>query len=515
MLNETRVNLKHLLEDIRDSYTSPLEEVIITELVANALDSKASRVDFTIDRENKFFRCIDNGQGMKRAPLREYHNIAATTKQKGSGIGFAGVGAKLSLLLAEKVITESKGGHGSRATTEWRMTNPYRAPWKFIPSADIVPHSRGTAVTIYFTDDQTHLLKSEFVVNTIVKHFYPLLHDKIREEILRYFYKKPIEFVINGELLVLLQEEQRTDNSFKIFLGKSRKAIGSGFFIKKVFDQNWIQKLTGKKPLESRLPFGLTVSTYGKVIKNGWEWIGVLPKNYESLCGLVEIPALAQILTTNKNDFLSDSASLKKYYQIRKAIQQAVLPVLKSLGEYGDAPKPAPDKNIKPLTRQIENALTTMTDDFPELTSLLGSRRSGKGAGSDEKKLKIDEVPKSSRKDEAADQSGEKTQTDDGGREKTKKSAGKRAGLEIILENLKDTPDSLGRIVEDVISINTLHPAWQKALQQNQQEYHILLTVGLVLSEFLDPERHPQEFLSRLLSAWGKLNEGGKAQKLF
>ena len=40
MQNETRVNLKHLLEDMRDSYSSPLEEVILTELLANALDSK-------------------------------------------------------------------------------------------------------------------------------------------------------------------------------------------------------------------------------------------------------------------------------------------------------------------------------------------------------------------------------------------------------------------------------------------------------------------------------------------
>lgn len=515
MLNETRVNLKHLLEDIRDSYTSPLEEVIITELIANTLDSKASRVDFMIDKVNKFFRCIDNGLGMKRASLREYHNIAASAKQKGQGIGFAGVGAKLSLLLAEKVITESKGGHGSRAATEWKMANPYRAPWKFVPTGDVVPHTRGTAVTIYFTDDQIHLLKPEFVQNTILKHFYPLLHDKIREEILRYFYKKPVEFVINGELLVLPREEQRIDNSFKIFLGKSKKAIGSGFFIKKVFDQNWLQKLTGKQPMESRLPFGLAVSTYGKIIKNGWEWLGILPKNYESLCGLVEIPALSQILTTNKNDFLSDSASLKTYYKIRKSIQQSVVRVLKALGEYGDAPTPTADKNIKPLTRQIENALSQMTGDFPELSSLLSSKRGGKNAGSDEKKLKIDAVPKTSEKDGTEHQISTKTKADNDGREKTKKSAGKRSGLEIILEDLKDEPDSLGRIVGDAISINTLHPAWQKALRTNSQQYHILLTVGLVLSEFLDPEKHPQEFLSRLLSAWGKLAEGGKAQKLF
>ncbi len=46
MINETRVNLKHLLEDIRDSYTSPLEEIILTELIANALDSKAVNIHF-------------------------------------------------------------------------------------------------------------------------------------------------------------------------------------------------------------------------------------------------------------------------------------------------------------------------------------------------------------------------------------------------------------------------------------------------------------------------------------
>jgi len=38
-MGETRVNLRHLLEDIRDSYPYPIEEAIVTELIANALDS--------------------------------------------------------------------------------------------------------------------------------------------------------------------------------------------------------------------------------------------------------------------------------------------------------------------------------------------------------------------------------------------------------------------------------------------------------------------------------------------
>ena len=108
MPNETRINLLHLLEDIRDGYSSPLEEVIITELVANALDSGATIIQFNTKPSEKNLECIDNGTGMRRCELKEYHNIASSEKTRGAGIGFAGIGAKLSLLVAEKVVTESK-----------------------------------------------------------------------------------------------------------------------------------------------------------------------------------------------------------------------------------------------------------------------------------------------------------------------------------------------------------------------------------------------------------------------
>ena len=43
-VGETRVDLQHLLEDLRDAYTGALEETILTEVVANALDSGAAHV---------------------------------------------------------------------------------------------------------------------------------------------------------------------------------------------------------------------------------------------------------------------------------------------------------------------------------------------------------------------------------------------------------------------------------------------------------------------------------------
>ena len=74
-----------------------------------------------------------------------------------------------------------------------------------------------------------------------------------------------------------------------------------------------------------------------------------------------------------------------------------------------------------------------------------------------------------------------------------------------MLEDFTDSQDALGRMIEDVVSINTLHPAWKKALETKQEEYHILVVVGLVLAEFVAPEKHPLEFLAKFLSSWSRV----------
>lgn len=507
MQHETRVNLKHLLEDMRDSYNSPLEEVILTELIANALDSKATRLDFTVNANERFLRCTDNGSGMKRAALKEYHNIAASEKVRGQGIGFAGVGAKLSLLLAERVVTESKGGRGSRAATEWRLINPYRAPWKFVPTTDSVPSSRGTSITLYFSDDQPHLLKKEFVTDTVIKHFYPLLHEYLSQEILRYVYRKGVEITVNGELLSLSEDEQRIDNGFKVYLGKGARPVGAGFLTKKVLEQGWLARLAGKAPSERHISSGLSVSTYGKVIKTGWEWVGIMPKSADTLCGIVEIPALSEVLTTNKSDFLTDAAHLRKFYRLRKAVQQAIMPVLRSLGEFAEGEKQSAAKNIKPLERQIETALEGLSPEFPELETLLGSRRGNiLGAAS----ARAEKGPLQESESEASGVTKETSEEETKKKRKEKRGddvvSRKKPGLTLSLEDFTDAPDSLGRMLEDTVSVNTLHPAWKKALATKQEEYHILVVVGLVLAEFVAPEKRPTDFLARFLASWSALD---------
>ncbi len=137
-MGETRVDLLHLLEDLRDAYPGAIEETILTEIVANSLDSGASLISFTAHQAEGTLEAVDNGSGMKRRDLIRYHDLAASTKARGEGIGFAGVGIKLGLLVCEEVVTETRRGRVHIAT-RWHLAGPHKAPWKWTDP----PGSRG------------------------------------------------------------------------------------------------------------------------------------------------------------------------------------------------------------------------------------------------------------------------------------------------------------------------------------------------------------------------------------
>ncbi len=522
MPNETRVNLKHLLEDLRDAYASPVEEVIVTELIANALDGGASRIRLETDVLARTFRCIDNGNGMNRVALRSYHNIAASTKERGAGIGFAGVGAKLSLLVAEKVVTESRGKHGAQGAAEWFLKNTFRAPWKFVPFSGVVEDGKGTAVTIVLAHDTNTLLDSDFLIKTVQRHFYPLVSQhEAMVKILNGLYRKPVEIIVNGKK-ICVEPLASNVRSFFVHLGKSRKSVGGGFIERSEMDENFWHRLFGHDAVRSG-DFGLRISTYGKVIKGGWEWLGLAPKHPELLSGVVEVPMLSEILTTNKSDFLSDPASLKKYYEVRKAVQRAVLPVLRDLGEIeekkGETKTPS---SFKPLTQDIEGALSLMADAFPELEALVGEhwrRRlasEGKGGkrqarGQVEKVSDgLEETSVESDKDLLIStnrvQRGENLQEDASGeREKRVR----QPGMEIVFEAFSQESERtlLGKLVEEKVIINTAHPAWLRVQSLGQEPYHVLLTVALTLGEYLQSPQGMSAFVSDFLKAWSEASQ--------
>ena len=128
----------------------------------------------------------------------------------------------------------------------------------------------------------------------------------------------------------------------------------------------------------------MAISTLGKVIKRGWDWLGVTSLQSERINGLIEVPDLAASLTLNKGDFIRTGTRGAVYLAYRKAIQEAVSRQLEVWGDGRTGTPEASSRMMRPLERDLDRVLEELSDDFPLLGSLVERRAGG------QKRLPID-----------------------------------------------------------------------------------------------------------------------------
>ncbi|MFQ5799738.1 MAG: ATP-binding protein [Bacteroidota bacterium] len=515
-MGETRVDLLHLLEDLRDAYPGSIEETILTEIVANALDSGASHITFESDPALSTLTTVDNGSGMRRRELTRYHDIAASTKMRGQGIGFAGVGIKLGLLVCEEVVTETQRGK-SHVATSWRMASRHRAPWRWVPPPGMTLE-QGTAVRLKVHNTLSPLLDPGFLEASIRRHYQPLL-DPTFDEFLAAHYPKSVAIYVNGRRLEKQRWEAPNKGPLEIRLMRKRKPSAFGYMIREKF----------ALPEERR---GLSISTYGKVIRRGWDWLGLTPSDPEPVGGLIEVPELAACLTLNKGDFIRVGARGGAYLAFRKAIQEAVS---KQLAAWGDARKSKEDqrpKEVRPLQRELVHVLEELATEFPLLASLVEQHSGGQkklplgssGRVTDPRSLVTASVIVQAEADKNTEEAtkplveqpagGEardaepahalSTQDHDlqlPGKGRARKPV--HYGLDIQFE---DRPDDLqlGRLVESTVWVNRSHPAYRRALASRSIGYHIVLAVAMALAPLAAESANEHGFITAFLSRWGE-----------
>ena len=356
-MGETRVDLQHLLEDLRDAYVGSLEETILTEIVANGLDAGAATISLVTDPVAVTLTVVDEGRGMRRRELARYHDIASSSKKRGDGIGFAGVGIKLGLLIAQEVFTETRCA-GTHAASSWRLASRYRAPWRWVPPAGLAP-ARGTAVRLTLSNPLSPLLDVGFLEETIRCHFSPLLNP-VFDPILKRHYPNAIRLQVEGHALLPVKQLAAEIVPVSIRLARKRTPSAIGYLER--YDT----------PLPEHRS-GIAISTFGKVIKRGWDWLGVTPAAPGRVAGSIEVPDLASCLTLNKNDFLRSGTRGAMYLGYRKAIQEVVS---RQLSKWDDSPTPSETPRPVRLDRDLQRVLEDLAVDFPLLHSLV-ERRSG------------------------------------------------------------------------------------------------------------------------------------------
>jgi Histidine kinase-, DNA gyrase B-, and HSP90-like ATPase len=535
-MGETRVDLLHLLEDLRDAYPGSAEETILTEMVANALDSRAATVRILPDAAGATFTLVDDGEGMLRRELARYHDLATSGKTRGHGIGFAGVGIKLALLVSREVLTETRRG-AKHVATSWALASRHRAPWRWVPPSGLLAQ-RGTAVRLALENPLSLLLDAGFIEGVLRRHFQPLL-DPAFAAILSAHYAAGVRFVVNDRVLSPAGWEADERAPIGVRLARKRKPAAEGYLVR------------------SRLPLpeerrGLAVSTFGKIIRQGWDWLGLTPGTSDRIGGLIEVPALAECLTLNKADFIRSGARGALYLAYRKAIQEAVG---RQLTAWGDTPAEGgrgPRRAARPIERDLEAVLADLAATFPLLESLVEHRLGGQRAlpagrlGRDGVGLAAGTasglaptpllpedgaalapasaepavpVPQESAPVEPPGAAGASTETprmDVGtapsapGRSGERHS--RRSGLSIqFVERGEDV--ELGRLVESTVWVNTGHPAYRRAVASRSEGYHVALTAALALAPLAVEPASVHAFVTAFLGSWGAALDRGTRRR--
>jgi hypothetical protein len=530
-MGETRVDLRHLLEDLRDAYPGAIEETVLTEIVANSLDSGATEISITPDPATATLVVADNGSGMKRRDLAAFHDIAASTKVRGEGIGFAGVGIKLSLLLANEVVTETRRG-ATHVATRWRLASKHKAPWKWEGPAGLVG-GQGTAVRMEFASPLSPLLDPGYVEGALIRHFRPLLDHRFRS-ILAAHYPVPVRFVVAGrevtEPAAIEAARHGLDVAeIQVRLPRKRKAAAMGYLVRHAH------------PLPNE-GHGIAVSTLGKVIKSGWDWIGISPSDPTRIEGTIEVPALAGCLTLNKADFIRAGQRGATFLSYRKAIQEMISRQLTTWGDQRDAEAESRRRAARPVERDLERVLVDLADQFPLLSALVERRVGGQrrlplggpgsgghlvpagipaalfgGAAATERgtdgadAVATTSEPNGSAPDDAAPETGP---TSTAAMSLPTGSKGPRRparyGLSIQFAPREGDPE-LGRLVESTVFVNDAHPAYRRAVASRSEGYHIALSVAMALAPLAVEPAEARGFVSAFLETWGReLGRKGK-----
>jgi hypothetical protein len=298
---------------------------------------------------------------------------------------------------------------------------------------------------------------------------------------------------------------------------------------------------------------GVAISTFGKVIKRGWEWLGLAPAVHGRISGLLEAPDLAACLTLSKNDFIRSGARGAAYLAYRKAVQEAVS---RQLGEWGDRHDEEARPRMVRLERDLERVLEDLADDFPLLRALVDRRAGGQkrlpmpGRGDERVPASLFATVATGHESTRADAEppvgrvvkppeepstpspepplpspaprpldgqpaveNEPLAATEGQTQRHAAAAGAldtvagrrrpaRYGLLVHVESRPGDPE-LGRLVDNTIWINDAHPAYTRAIASRSLGYHTAVAVALALAPLAVDANDEHAFVTQFLAQWG------------
>ncbi len=498
----SKVNVKKLVCDLADMYSDHPFDVVITEVVANSLDAKAKTIDLSWNEEANVLVVSDDGNGMDAVDFSEYHDFAAELKSRGSGIGFAGIGAKVSFNIANRVLTKTRTNAVSNAS-DWWWHKDGSLRWKHIRSQPL-PHD-GTRVEVRFDRGRTPpKVDDAYLVQVLKRHYLPLfITEFTRSYSAIKLYPLSLKFRVNGTEVAKrdLSTTASLSSYAQLKLRAGNRSIGWGAL--GVSEREF--------PVGSTGP-GVLLCTYGKVVKAELfgQSTGALGAN---LFGVVEIPELVSYLTTNKSD-------LKRGPGITAGLNRLLDPVRDELKAFllrhGIAPV---NQNRNQLSSKLERELIKMVKSLPELRDFDGLlRKSNALRKSDNGSMPVSidnnrqsreassSVNGGSSSAESGNGGGKSRKRDKHGNTKAKRQMSRRnQGPRVAFEAHPDRNETAW-LDSNTIVINSGHSAYRQRVSQEQARLtYCMFAIGVALDKAeLVQASESESYVDKFIAAWGQ-----------
>ncbi|MEW5947122.1 MAG: ATP-binding protein [bacterium] len=470
---------------------TPFEPEIaaVVEVIANCLDAKSSEIRIILDKKECVLSFIDNGLGMDKKQFQEYHDFASSTKERGSGIGFAGQGAKLALNFSDEVVTETWSSSYRGYSKWWVSVND--APYKIYDGELPTISDPGTKVSFYMKKAKVPFYTDDKIINALIEHYYPLVDHKMKE-LYTAIYDKGLNIYFNGREIIrepLLQDLIDKKKDIVITVHNKPKAIGFFSLIKK--DENFSP--------------GIMVCTYGKVIER--TFFKKEPREKNKITGWIEAPYLIEAVTTDKCRFQKGNRIWGSFFRKTQSEFSSWLE------EHGLIEK----HSIKGQVHiNIEKEINDILKNLPELSlfgrdvlkDVLVKDLTGEPQAEERYQDILVKTGKKAITKNSSTRQGEQVKW---GAEPVKpKPRIIRGGIKIAEDDKPEIEKESWFDGVEIVTLNKSHPAYNKALKQETLNYHILKSIILALIEYViekETESSPQRVLDiqqRFFRLWGE-----------
>ncbi|MEM3191378.1 MAG: ATP-binding protein [Candidatus Parvarchaeota archaeon] len=311
------------IKNFIDSLELPEHEVpsvLIIESIANSIDSKAKNIDMQLIKrgvDGYVFKIIDDGEGMSRRVFEEsYHKFSSSSKPKGEGIGFAGVGAKLCFYLSSttRVKTTTIGPDGPLCSLMWWNDRDKEIKWDYSDQAAVEPsdlnklrmHGRGTIYEVEIDYRTYNYLWNNY--GRVVRKWY--------NAVLLGLYPGAISFNSIPIEPEKFEAEKETERTIRV----AGEKFSCFFYL-----------LKEDLPEDKEEIIGINFIVFGKYIKtDNLDWGGrIKPSFQKKVYAVVKADQLAKYLNFNKKGFNPGS---KLYGTVRREVEKEFSNWLGSIG---------------------------------------------------------------------------------------------------------------------------------------------------------------------------------------